>query len=120
MTLDEAYKTLGIHNENVSSDDLREYYNVKLSQVHGFNKEKQIQKIKLAHQMIRNYRCSNNWVGSSSYASSGYTSSGSLYSTLKQPEGKGRLHSILSFVRFALMFCGVIFIFLIICVIFFR
>lgn len=69
MTLEEAYKTLGIQNHYVSSDDLREYYEIKLSQVHGFNKEKQVQKIKLAHQMIRNYRCSNDWVGSRKYSS---------------------------------------------------
>ena len=69
MVLEEAYKILGINNKYVSSDDLREYYQIKLNQVHGANKEEQIRKINSAHQIIRNYRCSENWVGGRKYSS---------------------------------------------------
>lgn len=33
MNLEEAYKILGINNKNVCSDDLREYYQIRLKQV---------------------------------------------------------------------------------------
>ena len=102
MTLEEAYKTLGIQNHNVSSDDLREYYEIKLSQVHGFNKEKQTQKIKLAHQMIRNYRCSENWVGSRKY------SSPNDISTSDEPKRKSGFHSVISVFKTVCMIVGFI------------
>lgn len=102
MTLEEAYKTLGIQNHYVSSDDLREYYEIKLSQVHGFNKEKQVQKIKLAHQMIRNYRCSNDWVGSRKY------SSPNDVSTLEAPKQQSGFHSVISVFKTICMIVGFI------------
>lgn len=112
MTLEEAYKTLGIQNHFVSSDDLREYYEVKLSQVHGFNKEKQIKKIKLANQMIRNYRGVNNWVGSKSPERVNQ-----FENAVKPPEKK---ESFLNVLRNLFAILGVCFLFLIIYSLFFR
>lgn len=109
MTLEEAYKILGINYKNVSSDDLREYYQIRLKQVHGFNKDEQIRKITSAHQMIRNYRCSEDWVGSHS---SPYPSNAraSEPNSVKRSFGS----RLLSFLNLFLKVCGVLFILLLI------
>lgn len=102
MVLEEAYKILGINNKYVSSDDLREYYQIKLNQVHGANKEEQIRKINSAHQIIRNYRCSENWVGSRKY------SSPNDVSTSDEPKRKFGFHSVISVFKAICMIVGFI------------
>lgn len=108
MNLEEAYKILGINNKNVSSDDLREYYQIRLKQVHGFNKDEQIRKIKSAHQIIRNYRCSEDWVGSHSYYYKNSTVSEPV------PVKKSLGSRLLSLLNLFLKVCGILFILLII------
>lgn len=115
MVLEEAYKILGINNKYVSSDDLREYYQIKLKQVHGANKEEQIRKINSAHQIIRNYRCSENWVGSHSTS---YPTNARASEPISVKRSLGS--RLLSFFNMFLKVCGVLFIILFIYALFGR
>lgn len=64
MDVDEAFRVLGIYNKNISSDELREVYQVKLNQNKGYFNKKKAEQIRLANQIVRNYRQSQNWIGS--------------------------------------------------------
>lgn len=64
MDINEAYKILGIYDRSISSDELREVYKIRLSQCSGINKKRNMRNIKLANQIVRNYRCSESWKGS--------------------------------------------------------
>lgn len=64
MTIDEAFEILNINDENISSDELRAKFNNKMQRcennpfLRNYTK-----KIRLANQMVRNYRESQNWSG---------------------------------------------------------
>ncbi len=92
MDVDEAFRVLGIYNQNISSDELREIYQIKLNQNSGYFRKKEAEKIRLANQIVRNFRQTQNWVGSShgSYKNTQNKVSGISASKCKDPMEKKR------------------------------
>ena len=116
MTIDDAFKVLGIRNKNISSDELQEIYKVRLSQCSGFNKKKSEQQVRLAHQIVRNFRCAEDWKGASG---SGMTSPNiSNISDMRPKSDRSFLNGIILFFKRVLMVLGFIFLMMILYVLF--
>lgn len=117
MRIEDAYNLLGVYHRNISEDDLREIYRIKLSKCRSDRERKQIN---LAYQMIRNFRSADHWgtFGSDSdvitYKKDTADNYGGAYKYKKsQKAGANSFwYSLVSFLRFFLMLCGILFIIL--------